>query len=147
MNERRYIGVWSSVFGLINNQKSLFSLLWTPQVTGAVALTFFKYQIAAPTPTAPAAETALTVPESTISTHKNHKNENYIHPLIKSPSINIIKVHFFYLQSHEPSYCALQYHDLPHENSPNECYWFPLYFFQSIIWDVFDVYIKKISLC
>lgn len=43
-------------------QKSLFSLLWTPCVTGAFALTFFQNHIPAPTPIAPATETALTVP-------------------------------------------------------------------------------------
>jgi len=43
-------------------QKSVFSLLWTPHVTGALALTFLKYQIAAPIQNASAAETPLTVP-------------------------------------------------------------------------------------
>jgi hypothetical protein len=40
-------------------------------VTGAVALNFFKYQIPAPIPNAPAAENAVTVPEATIPIHNN----------------------------------------------------------------------------
>ena len=47
-------------------QKSLFSLLWTPHVTGALALTFFKYHTPPTTPKAPAAETAVTVPAQVV---------------------------------------------------------------------------------
>jgi len=39
-------------------------------VTGAVALNFFKYQIPAPIPIAPAAENAVTVPGITIPAQK-----------------------------------------------------------------------------
>ena len=56
--------VWFTSFGVLQN--SLFSLLCTPHVTGALALTFFKYQTAAPIPNAPATETPVTVPAATI---------------------------------------------------------------------------------
>lgn len=57
------------------SQKSLFSLFWTPQVTGSVALTFLKYQTPAPIPMAPAAETPVTVPENNIwKTDRKLKN-------------------------------------------------------------------------
>ena len=45
-------------------QKSLFSLLCTPWVTGAFVLTFLKNHMPAPIPIAPATETAVTVPDT-----------------------------------------------------------------------------------
>jgi len=54
-------------------QKSLFLLLRTPNVTGALALTLLKYQIPAPIPNAPATGTPLTVLVAKIRTH-NHKH-------------------------------------------------------------------------
>lgn len=46
------------------NQKSLFSLLWTPWLTGAFALTFLKSHMPNPIPNAPATETAAAVPNA-----------------------------------------------------------------------------------
>ena len=60
---------------LILSQKSLFSLLWTPCVTGAFALIFLKYHIPAPMPIAPATETAVTLP---IKKQKNKDRDKIV---------------------------------------------------------------------